>query len=72
MTKSDSVELLKLGIISTSPYLSRKLLLPLVRNCVILFGKSMVLTFYGHKDRKKIIGALIEVQKRGSQRVSKS
>lgn len=71
-TKENAHELLKLGIVSTSTYLSTKLLLRLVKNPVALFGVGMVAGFYLHKNRKQIIGTLIEAKKQGTQLLNKS
>ncbi|MEQ1636918.1 MAG: hypothetical protein ABL903_09495 [Methylococcales bacterium] len=70
-TKENANELIKLTIVSTSTYLSTHLLLRLVKNPLILFGTGVVAGFYLHKNRRQIIGTLIEAKQQSAQLLTK-
>lgn len=71
-TRENAHELIKLSIVSTGTYLSTKLFLRLVKSPAILFGTGMIAGFYLHKNRKQIIGTLIEAKAESLQLLNKA
>lgn len=71
-TKEYANELIKLSIVSTGTYLSTKLFLRLVKNPVILFGSGLVAGYYVHKNRKQIIGTLLEAKHQTQQMLNQN